>query len=125
MAATVSIYAAALPDPVDVTDNEFIVDGTIVLTGNYGGGATHGDTLNLSPLDIKSNALPTKVEIWENPPAGTAPTGYVFGYAPGTTQSTGVLTIMNNLTEYTQASAYSAGLLAAVLRVRVWVPKFL
>lgn len=125
MAATVTPYAAALPNNQDSTLQEFIYDGLITLTANYGGAATHGDALSLSPLVMQSNQLPNMVEIWEAPAAGTAPTGYIFGFAPGTTQNNGVLTVMGGTTEYTQASAYAAGLLAAVLRIRIWVPKFI
>lgn len=115
-----------LNTPVDVTQQSFIVEGTIVLSGNYGGASTHGDTLNFSGLPtIGSNALPSWVEFGEFPVAGAAPTGYSFGYAPGTTQANGVLTIMNGAaTEYTQGSAYSAPLLAAVIRFRAEFPAF-
>lgn len=122
MAATITSIIA--PQNPDTTGREVIVDGTVALTGNYGGAATHGDTLDLTQLGdlLKSSQLPTKVDIWEDPTAGTAPTFYQFVYCPGTTQANGVVSIGSNLTEYTQASAYSAGLLAATLRVRAWFP---
>jgi hypothetical protein len=41
-----------------------------------------------------SSQLPTWVQLAEFPPAGTAPTGYQFGYAPGTTVANGKFTIM-------------------------------
>jgi hypothetical protein len=109
-----------------VTEREIIVDGTVALTGAYGGASTHGDTLDLTQFGdlLKATGLPKKVEIWEAPAAGTAPTGYLFGFAPGTTQKNGVLTIFNNLTEYTEASNYSAGLLAATLKIRAWFASF-
>lgn len=122
MAATIT--ATIAPQNPDTTGREAIFDGTIALTGNYGGASTHGDTLDLTPLYPLSSQLPTKVEVWEDPAAGTAPTGYMFIFCPGTTQKNGVLNIGNNLTEYTQASAYSAGLLAAALRVRAWFPSY-
>src|ERR1035438_3836366 len=117
MAATITPITA--PQNPDVTAREVITDGTIVLTANYGGAAAHGDTLNLQQLQdlAKSSQLPTQVEIWEDPPAGTAPTGYVFTFCPGTTQINGVLNITNNLTEYTQASGYSTVLLAAIIQI--------
>jgi hypothetical protein len=122
MSATAAI-SGVLSTP-DTTQKQLFIDFTVTLTGNYGGGATHGDTLNLQSLGdaLKSTQLPNWVEFGEYPPSGTAPTGYLFGYAPGTTQANGVFTIFNNLTEYTQGSAYSAGLLAAVIRGRAWFP---
>ena len=104
--------------PIDNTLNKFLAEGNIAITGNYGGGATHGDTLDLSQLGIPSNSVPTLVEIFEAPPAGTAPTGYLFIYCPGTTQANGVVAIFDHLTEFTQGNAYSAGLLAATLKFR-------
>ena len=123
MAAKVTI-SGVLSTP-DITEKQLFIDFTVTLTGNYGGGATHGDTLNLQSLGdaLKSTQLPTWVEFEEFPAAGTAPTGYLFGFAVGTTQANGLLTIFNNLAELTQGSAYSAGLLAAVIRGRAWFPK--
>jgi hypothetical protein len=122
MAATINVTFSG----VDQTLNKFVVEGTIVLTGNYGGAATHGDTLSFAGFDlIKSNSVPAWVQIQEAPPAGTAPTGYQFGFAPGTTQANGVLTIFTGTTEYTEASPYSAGLLAAVLQFRAEFPAFI
>ena len=123
MAATITPTTA--PNNPDTTGREIIVDGTIALTGNYGGAATHGDTLNLTQLQdlAKSSQFPTQVEIWEAPPAGTAPTGYIWTFCPGTTQLNGTLNIMSGVaTEYTQASAYSAALLAVVLKIRAYFP---
>lgn len=113
---------------IDQTLNRFVIKFTIALSANYGGAATHGDTLNFGAAlgpNIPSNSVPDFVSIVEMPPAGTAPTGYLFGFAPGTTQDNGVLTIWNNLTEYTEGSAYSAGLLAAVLVGRAEFPAFI
>lgn len=109
---------------ITITDVDFDlkheeVFGTIALSGNYGGGATHGDALSFAISDlIKSNQAPLWVDIFEAPPAGTAPNGYIFTYCPGTTRDNGVVTITNNLTEITQGAAYSAGLLAAVIIFR-------
>jgi hypothetical protein len=124
MSATITPITA--PQNPDVTAREVIVDGTIALTANYGGASTHGDTCNLQQLQdlAKSSQLPTKVEIWEDPPAGTAPSFYQFVFCPGTTQLNGVVSIGSNLVEYTEAAAYSAALLAAVLRIRVWFPSY-
>lgn len=131
MAATITPITA--PQNPDTTGREIIVDGTVALTANYGGGATHGDTLNLQQFaDLaKSSQLPTFVEVWEDPPAGTVPTGYTFTFCPGTTQLNGVLNILGTGAaaggagqEYPQGTAYSAALLAAVLRVRAWFPAY-
>ncbi len=124
MAATITPLPV-LSNP-DTTGRQVIAEGTIALTGNYGGANTHGDTLNLIQLGdaLKTSNLPTQVDVWEAPPAGTVPTGYQFIFCPGTTLLNGVLNISNNLTEYTEASAYSAGLLAATLRIRVFAPAY-
>jgi hypothetical protein len=106
----------------DSTDATQIVRGTIALTGNYGGGATHGDVLNLALYGVQSNYPPVRVFIYEQPAAGSAPTGYQYEYAVGTNPSNGQLVVLGSgasagapLQEYTQGSAYSAGLLAATL----------
>ncbi len=104
----------------DNTNNHFVVNFTVALTGNYGGGATHGDTLDLSKMPVSSRGVPFWVELHERPPAGTAPTGYTYTYCPGTTQANGVLAITNGTAEYTQGSAYSSGLLAAVIVGKAW-----
>jgi hypothetical protein len=124
MAATITPIIA--PQNPDTTERQIIVYGTIALTGNYGGAATHGDTLDLTDFGdlVKSTQLPTKVDIWEEPAAGTLPTFYQFNFCPGTTLSNGVLSIGTNLTEYVEASAYSAALLAAILRIRAYFPAY-
>lgn len=131
MAAAVAI-SGVISTP-DTTQKQLFIDFTVTLTGDYGGGATHGDTLNLQSLGdaLKSTALPNWVEFGEYPPAGTAPTGYTFGYGVGTTQANGVITIMGGTptgdaplppAEYPEGTAYSAELLAAVIRGRAWFP---
>lgn len=122
----VTITPTIAPQNPDTTGREIIVDGTLALTGNYGGASTHGDTVDLTQFGdlLKSSQLPIEVDIWEDPPAGTAPTFYQFVFCPGTTQKNGVVSIGSNLTEYTQASAYSAGLLAATLRIRAYFPAY-
>lgn len=119
----------------DTTGRQVIAEGTIVATGNYGGGATNGDTLDLTQLGdaAKSSQLPTKVEVWEDPAAGTAPTGYSFVFCPGTTQKNGVLAVLqggaansNPMAQITQGAAYPAALTAntAALRVRAYFPAY-
>lgn len=116
--------AAALNTGLPVTDSTQstqIARGTITLTGNYGSGTSHGDTLNLALYGIQSNTPPVRVLIYEMPPAGTAPTGYDFEYTVGSNPSNGQLFIKGGAAagapgqEYTQGSAYSAALLAADL----------
>jgi hypothetical protein len=116
---------------VDATEKHLIVDGTLALSGNYGGGATHGDTLSFAGFDaIKSSSVPARVEIFEAPPAGTSATGYVYNFSPGTTQANGVMQVFtggaaqSGLTELTQGSAYSAGAQAAALKFRAFFPSF-
>lgn len=111
----------------DKTLKQFVVDASLVLTGNYGGGATHGDTMDVSKLGIPSGYVPTQVEFFEYPAAPAVPSGYasLMTYTKGTNQTNGLLNIVTAPgTEYTQGSAYNAGLLAAVLFARVWFEKF-
>lgn len=124
MAAKITPIVA--PQNPDTTGREIIVDGTIALTGTYGGSSTHGDTLDLTQFGdlLKSSQLPTEVDIWEDPSAGTAPSFYQFTYCPGTTQKNGVVSIGSNLVEYTEASSYSSALLGAVIRIRAWFPAY-
>ena len=182
MAATVSPTIA--PQNPDVTERQTFIDFTVTLTGNYGTGSSNGDTLDLTPLAVQSSQLPIWVQFGEYPAAGTAPTGYQFGYAPGTTIANGKLTIVggagtpagtigahtlavgagtpatypvgtaantgsttlvatgavtvtgistavftgtapaSGTSQYPEGSAYSAGLLAAVIRGRAWFPAY-
>ncbi len=112
---------------IDSTQNSFIVEFTITPTGNYGGGATHGDTLSFAGTGprIPANRPPTFVEIDEQPAAGTSATGYLYSYSPGSTRDNGVMQIFETgaalsgpLAEYTEGAAYSAGILAAVIKGR-------
>lgn len=110
----------------DKTNKQFVVDAALALTGNYGGGATHGDTMDVSKLGIPSHYLPVQVEFFEAPNAPAVPSGYasLMTYTLGTNQTNGLLNIVTAPgTEYTQGSAYNAGLLAAVLFARVWFQK--
>ena len=125
MSATASLRTDIIPNPIDVSQNQFVVDLNITLTGNYGTGASNGDTLALGGLGIPSTLPPILVEIYEAPAAGTVPNGYIFNYNPGTTINNGVMTLMNNLAQYTPGSAYSGALLTAVLRARAYFTKFI
>lgn len=119
MAATISISNVI---PVDATQNEFIVYGSIVLTGSY---PAHGDTLDFSKFSqIPSNALLNWIDIAEFPLAGTDPSGYFLGFAPGTTLANGLLTIFNGAATPFSTGAYSAPLLAAVINFQAWFKSF-
>ena len=125
--------------PVDNTQNLLIVAGTLTLSGNYGTSGSHGDVINFTNTGdfIKSSQPPERVEIFENPAAGSAFLGYGYIYAQGTTMANGQLMIQGTpaaggaevgATEYTQGAAYSAGtpsLAGAVLHFRAWFPSFI
>jgi len=126
MAVAVSITS------VDFTGNQLLVSGTLTLTGNYGSSGSHGDTVSFLGFDqVKSSYPPNSVSIFETPAAGTSASGFVYSFSPGTTQGNGVMQVFGTpatggattpLTEYTQAAAYSAGLLAAKISFRAWFP---
>ena len=105
---------------IDQTLNRFLVEGTIVLSGDYGTGSSQGDVLDFATLAIPINSVPTFVEITEAPPAGTAPVGDSFLFAPGTTQANGNLVIVGN----TEGAAYTSGQLDAVIIFRAEFPCF-
>lgn len=109
----------------DVTQGQQILYTTIVLSGNYGTASSHGDVLNLSQLkSLLSSKVPIHADIDEQPAVGTAPSGYSFVFQPGTTLANCGLSVMNGAaTEYSQGSAYSAPLLAAVIKMRIWLPR--
>ena len=134
MAVSVALLQSIVPNSIDVTQQEFIADGSLTLSGNYGTGSSHGDTVNLSQLGIASDQVPNRVEVFEQPAAGTAATGYVFVFCPGTTQANGVLCILGTgaaaggggqeITEGSAYSGFSPSLNGLVLRFRAWFPKF-
>ncbi len=83
---------------VDNTQNQFIVDGTLTLSGNY---VAHGDTINLTGFDaVKAQGAPTRIEVFETGAAASDP-----------------------LSELA-AGAYPAGLTGAVVKFRAWIPSF-
>jgi hypothetical protein len=129
MAVAVAISSIVTDDPsggLDKTRTRLIVEGTLTLSGNYGGASTHGDTVNFAQFDqIKSGQPPAWVEVQENQGAGNAPLGYNFIYSNGTTQANGVLQITVGTTEVTEATAYSGlspSLSGVVLRFRAAFP---
>ena len=118
---------------LDSTRTSQIVEGTLTLTGSYGGAATHGDTVNFEIPQVISDLLPKKVEVFESPAAGTAALGYIYIFCPGTTLANGVLQILgtgaasqDGGTELTEASTYAGqtpSLAGAVLRFKAWFAK--
>jgi len=125
MAIAVSVVKTFLGQ-TDASQQYQIIRLKFVLTGNYGGAATHGDTVNLSTVyGIQSKSVPVHIDLYEAPPAGTATTGYIWTFCPGTNQTNGVLNIMSGVAaEYTQGSAYSAALLGVALYGEAWFPAF-
>lgn len=112
----------------DSTQAQFIAEGAITLTGNY---ATPGNTLDLSALGVPSNAVPNRVEVYEEPTAGNAPIGYLFVYAKGTTQANGKLQVLQCAGSAAPAAeipdgAYPAALTTntANIRFKAWFPSF-
>jgi hypothetical protein len=126
MAAIVSITS------IDSTQNNFIVQGKITLSGNYGGGSSHGDVLSFAGFDVlKTAAVPTFVEINEAPVAGTSASGYEYSFSPGVDQSSGKLQIFTSngaapapLAEYPQGTAYQGSQSGAVLNFLAFFPSF-
>lgn len=125
MAATITPITA--PQNPDVTGREIIVDGTVVLSGNYPVGGDIFDLTELGDL-LKTSQLATQVEVWEDPAAGTSansPTFAQFVYCPGTTLANGKLAIallgVQSIAQ-TYAAAFPNGL--PTLRVRVWAPSY-
>lgn len=77
--------------PVDSTMTRFLVEGTLTFSGSY---VANGDTMSFAGFDqIKSNSVPTRVEVYEQPPTTVVPGGYIFVFSPGTTQANGLLVI--------------------------------
>jgi hypothetical protein len=116
--AAVATANKSLP-VADTTQSTQIVRGTIALSGVYGGASTNGDTLNLAISSVRSPKVPIRVLIYEQPAAGTAPTGYQFMYGAGTNATNGVLIVLQNgainspAAQITAAGAYLTALLTA------------
>ncbi len=111
---TVKVGSAIAADPgsgLDSTQNTLEVEGSLTLSGTYGGASTHGDTMSLVGF-AASDYAPKDVEIWQEPTSGTGPTHYAFLYGRGTTQANGVLIVQDMTTglEITENSAYPAAL---------------
>jgi hypothetical protein len=113
---------------VDATQNSFIVEGTISTSGSYPGSG-HGDVLSFAGFDqIKSTKPPRLVEVYEQPPAGTAISGLSYSFAPGTTQANGKVEVLVSglqgagLQELGNVTYASVG--AANINFRAEFPKF-
>jgi lysozyme family protein len=126
MATTVAITR------VDSTLNQFLIQGTIVLSGSY---AANGDTVSFAADVVKTDQPPTFVEIAEQPATGTLASGFVYRYAVGSSPANGALqvfevpaaaalTTAEPLSELA-AGAYPAGLTGAKLIFRASFPKFI
>jgi hypothetical protein len=128
VAITNAATATTLGNPT--TDQKTIVVKLLLtLSANYGGAATHGDTLSFASVNnplIPSDAVPVNVSVYEEPPAGTAPNGYGLCYCPGTTRDNGVvyMSATPGGAEYTEGTAYDAGHLAAYLYAIATFPAF-
>lgn len=136
----------------DTTTKQTLVEGTLTFSGNYGTSGSNGD-----PVDFTLNNLvppgalpqgtnignypPSRVEIYEAPQAGTAPTFSQFVYCPGptiagpTSTSTagctpagGVVSIAQGGTQLTGGAAYSSATTpltgaSAIVRFKAWFPR--
>jgi len=123
MPIAVALNTNELPNSIDHTTNQFIVDGTLTLSGSY---PANGDTLSLAGLGIPSNQPPNLVEIFEATPAPGPASGYAFRFLPGTTQANGLMEVFNGTTQLV-AGAYGAPPFAIVgfaLKFRAYFPKF-
>ncbi len=114
MSAVAALGSALLADPFngrDSTQNSLWCEGSITLSGNYGGGSTNGDTLDLTPLQVSSDYAPKYVTVYQESTAGNAPVIYCFLYARGTTQANGLLQVTDFAgAQITQGAAYPAAL---------------
>ncbi len=133
---TVAINSIVGPDPsggLDATQNELIVEGTLILSGNYGDNSpANGDTLDFTGFDLlKSQQPPRRVEIFQVPDAGNAPVSYSFLYGQGSGQDDGVLIVIDTTSglPLTDAAAYPAALTeddpSPNIRFKAWFPSFI
>ena len=114
MPATATLVPVG-PQPVDSMQNEFIAKFQIKFSGVYSAASLHGDLLSLVNSLLPTSQVPTQVDFYEAPPAGTAPTGYDFTYCPGANLSNGRICVLQGAssapnTEISQNSNYPAAL---------------
>ncbi len=114
MSVAVKVTSAIPADPgsgLDSTRTSLWMEGTLTLTGNYGGASTHGDTMDLTSAFIASDYSPKNVWIYQEPTSGHAPVIYCFLYGRGTTPANGVLIVTDFAgVEITEGSGYPAAL---------------
>ena len=123
MSVAVAVNPNAVPNSIDATKQEFVVDGTLTLSGSY---TTGGDPMSLAGL-VPSNSLPNRVEVYQAPAVGNAPLAFNFLYAFGTTQANGGLQVLTWATgSQVAGSGYDGALTAATanIRFRAWFTKF-
>lgn len=133
MSATATLSPIG-PQPVDTTQNQIIADYTITFAGTYSAGSVNGDTLNLADGRVPTGQAPSRVEIYDEPAAGTAPTGYHFVYAKGSNATNGKIVVMVGATgvdtQLTQNATYAtnaAALVATpapVIKARAFFPSY-
>lgn len=123
MAIAVALNTNQVPNPLDLTQQQVLCDGTLTLSGTY---PTNGDTLSFAGLGIPSNQVPTKVEIYEATPAPGPASGYSFVFVPGTTQANGLMEVFNGTTQFTTASYGTPpfAITGFALKFRAWFPNF-
>jgi hypothetical protein len=109
----------------DVLEREQLYQGNLTLSGNYGGASTHGDTMSFALPGVLTGAgtVPLRVEVYQQPPSGTAPGNCSAVYCPGTTRDNGVVSFANAGTELTEASAYTGDASTAVWKFRAYFPR--
>jgi hypothetical protein len=115
---------------IDKTQSALIVEGSLTLSGNYGGSSpAHGDAVDFADARVTSSSIPRRVEIFQYKAAGVMPASYSFLYAYGSDQTDGELTVISLTTglEFTQGSAYPGELTAANagIRFRATFPLFI
>jgi hypothetical protein len=109
----------------DVTSSTQVARFPITLSGNYGGAATHGDTLDFGKVyGIQSQSVPIRVFVYQQPASGTAPGNCTATFCPGTTIHNGVISFANAGTELTQGAAYAGAASTATWVVEAVFPAF-
>ncbi len=130
MSVLVAVNSVIPADPgsgLDSTRNSMIVEGSLTLSGNYGGASTDGDTMDLSGF-VASDYAPKRVRIFQEPTVGNPPVIYCFLYARGTDQSDGLLQVTDFAgAQISQGAAYPAALTdddpAPGIRFEAWFVK--
>lgn len=102
----------------DTTQSTQIVRFPITLSGNYGGAATHGDTIDFGTVyGIQSQSVPIRVFVYQQPTSGTAPGNCTATFCPGSTIHNGVISFANAGAELTEGAAYTGAASTAVWEV--------